>query len=68
MTITHYKWIYGFLSPALTLFGFIIPLLLFIVLYKNKHNLNNPNFRMVWGYMYNEYLANAYFWEIVKIC
>ena len=23
---------------------------------------------MVWGYMYNEYLDNAYFWEIIKIC
>ena len=68
LTLTHYKWIYAFLSPALIMFGLIIPFLLYLILWKNKNNLNHPKFRMVWGYMYNEYLDVAYFWEIIKIC
>ena len=45
----------------------IIPLVMFIQIFKNKHNLNKSFMRIKYGFIYKEYNTNHYYWEFVKI-
>jgi hypothetical protein len=36
-------------------------------LYVSRDKLDDKATRLHWGYLYNEYKKDAYFWEIVKI-
>ncbi|CAD8121897.1 unnamed protein product [Paramecium sonneborni] len=66
-TPNHQKWLFSFCLPLLIFIGFIIPLFFFISLYSNKKVLNEKKTRKKWGYLYNEYKLEAYYWEIIKI-
>ncbi|CAD8169765.1 unnamed protein product [Paramecium pentaurelia] len=66
-TETHFNWILTFILPSTLFLAFIIPAYMFISLYKQRHNLEKESTRKNWGYLYNEYQAVAYFWEIVKV-
>ncbi|CAD8108685.1 unnamed protein product [Paramecium primaurelia] len=66
-TTTHYQWLFIFCLPLLIFISLIIPLFFFISLYLNKSTLQQRKIRQKWGYLYNEYKLNAYYWEIIKI-
>ncbi|CAD8164426.1 unnamed protein product [Paramecium octaurelia] len=66
-TETHFKWVLSFILPSTITLAFFIPAFMFISLYKQRHHLDQENTRKNWGYLYNEYQTEAYFWEIVKI-
>lgn len=44
-----------------------IPMFLFVRLFIIRHKLFESNQRVYYGYLYNEYKPEAYFWEILKI-
>ncbi|KAM3133543.1 hypothetical protein pb186bvf_014385 [Paramecium bursaria] len=66
-TNIHYKWCIALIMPALLIVSLIIPLSLFQVLYKNNQKLDSFSIRQRWGYLYNEYRKQTYYWESVKI-
>jgi hypothetical protein len=45
----------------------IIPFFLLQYLYKNRHNLDNPEVLRTYGNLYAPYKAPFYFWEFVKL-
>jgi len=56
-----------FYYPALILYILVIPVGLLVFLTKNKKKLNSLNFSLKFGFIYEEYNLNSYFWEILKI-
>ncbi|CAD8108038.1 unnamed protein product [Paramecium primaurelia] len=66
-TNSHQQWIYSLCFPLLFIISSFIPCCLWFGLFKNKHQLNNISIRRIWGYLYNEYKNNAYYWETLKI-
>lgn len=52
----------------LIIFGFLIPLALYLNMSKLKHKLEDTNVLRLYGYLYNEYSHGTYYWEILKIC
>ncbi|CAK69239.1 unnamed protein product (macronuclear) [Paramecium tetraurelia] len=66
-TISHFLWLLSFCLPGLLIIAFLIPFLFYYALYINKDNLNDKKVRQQWGYLYNEYKTDVYFWEVVKI-
>ncbi|CAD8179807.1 unnamed protein product [Paramecium pentaurelia] len=66
-TNTHYKWIFRFILPVLTLIGLILPLSLFIFLYSKKQQLNCLKYKRHFGHLFNEYTQNNYFWEWIRL-
>ncbi|CAK84354.1 unnamed protein product (macronuclear) [Paramecium tetraurelia] len=67
ITQQHIKWVTGFVLPSSLILGLFIPLYMFLGLYRQRFKLEDENTRKNWGYLYNEYQHNAYFWEIIKI-
>ncbi|KAM3147887.1 hypothetical protein pb186bvf_000215 [Paramecium bursaria] len=67
-TQNHYNWIIQFILPTIIVYGLLIPLFFTLRLLTNKRAiLYSITFRKTWGYLYNEYQTNAYFWEIIKL-
>ena len=52
-------------APSLIIWGFGIPLVAWIVLSKNKKNLEMIDLREKYGFLYNGYKKSFYFWESV---
>ena len=54
--------------PALTFWAFLIPLGIFLILYKIKKRLHvSESLRIVFGSLYNSYFENSYYWGVVII-
>ncbi|CAD8183302.1 unnamed protein product [Paramecium octaurelia] len=62
----HYQWMYLFAIPGLAIFGLIIPLFFFFLLFMNKGQLVNIKFRRHTCYLFNEYNQESFFWEQIK--
>lgn len=69
-TSTYFLYLALFLLPSLIFFVFAIPIILFVGIRKAyvKGNIEKINVRFKYGFLYNEYAHEAYFWEFVKIC
>lgn len=63
----HLLWLFYFILPAFVLVSIIIPFFLFIILYNHRKTLHLTKIRKIWGYLYNEYHSEVYYWEIIKI-
>ncbi|KAM3132192.1 hypothetical protein pb186bvf_015652 [Paramecium bursaria] len=68
LTTQHRRWLLSFVCPVLIIFGFLIPLVLYMNMSKFKHKLEDTNVLRFYGYLYNEYSKVTYYWEILKIC
>ncbi|CAD8109520.1 unnamed protein product [Paramecium sonneborni] len=66
-TSIHYEWLFKFCIPVLLFVSILIPLYFFMSLYSNKTSLSQKITRNKWGYLYNEYNLDAYYWELIKI-
>ncbi|CAD8114069.1 unnamed protein product [Paramecium sonneborni] len=66
-TTSHQIWMFQFCFPLIIFISLIIPFYFFFGLYFNKSNLEKKSIRLHWGYLYNEYKVQAYFWELIKI-
>ncbi|KAM3127333.1 hypothetical protein pb186bvf_020559 [Paramecium bursaria] len=66
-TKTHASWLLSFVFPTLLLVGILIPVFLWYGVYKNRDNLNDTKIKQIWGYLYNEYRKEVFFWETIKI-
>ncbi|KAM3135852.1 hypothetical protein pb186bvf_012105 [Paramecium bursaria] len=64
---THLKWILSFVFPCLIVIGFVIPFYLYNRLTNVKDKLGKIENVQLWGYLFNEYRKQTYYWEIVKI-
>lgn len=63
----HYRLLCYFVLPYLVFYLIIIPILIFLKLYRNKNLLQTFKFKLRWGYVYGEFEENVYFWEFAKM-
>ncbi|CAD8169287.1 unnamed protein product [Paramecium pentaurelia] len=66
-TETHHQWIMYLILPGLIIFGCLIPLSLFLLMYFKRNDLDNHIFRPHICYLYNEYEKESYYWEQIKL-
>ena len=67
MTSWHQQFLYFFCLPVIIIWLLVFPIKIVYYLYKNKNQLGDKNFQMVYGFIYIEYQYEFYFWEIFKI-
>lgn len=53
--------------PSLIIWGFGIPAFAWIILARNKENLDNIETREKYGFLYNGYRKKYYYWESVNM-
>ncbi|CAD8120908.1 unnamed protein product [Paramecium sonneborni] len=63
----HYQWILKFCTPMIIILFIVIPSYFLHGLSSNSKNLDKNYVKLQWGYLYNEYTKQAYFWELIKI-
>ncbi|CAD8149192.1 unnamed protein product [Paramecium octaurelia] len=66
-TSTHISWVLFFITPILLITGIIIPMILFLILYNKRYNLNQEKVRKIWGYIFNDYKESSFYWEIFRV-
>ena len=49
------------------MWALLIPSFIFIKLFQNRKNLKKISVRYVYGFFYNEYKAECFYWEFIKI-
>ncbi|CAD8192651.1 unnamed protein product [Paramecium pentaurelia] len=66
---THQQWLVFVIVPVLIIIGLAIPLTLWYQVFKNykQGKLKDVKVRNTWGFLYNEYKINAYYWETIKL-
>ena len=57
----------GFAFPSLFVIALIIPIFLWYCVHTNKELLQETKTKKIWGYLYNEYRRETYYWETIKI-
>ena len=60
---------YGLGWPGVFIWAILFPISFFLVVYNaaKKNNLDNYFFKSSWGFFYNEYSKDCYYWEFIKI-
>jgi hypothetical protein len=53
--------------PLAFIYFFALPLLFFILLFKNRNNLTNESIMLKYEYLLREYKKNAFYWEFFKM-
>ena len=48
----HMKYMYMIILPAMLFWGILIPLMIFLDLYRNRKNFNNLKIRFMYGYLF----------------
>ncbi|CAD8136990.1 unnamed protein product [Paramecium pentaurelia] len=66
-TEQHYKWLSFFIIPSFVIISILLPMFFWFVVYNNRAHLNTSKVRKIWGYLYNEYKVDIYYWETIKI-
>ncbi|CAD8185628.1 unnamed protein product [Paramecium octaurelia] len=67
-TETHFQWLMYLVLPGLIIFGCLIPLSLFLLMYFHRKGLDNYYiFRPHVCYLQNEYVKESYYWEQIKL-
>lgn len=66
-TEQHFKWLTSFIIPSFIIIGILIPMFFWFVVYHNRVLLHTSKVRKIWGYLYNEYKLDIYYWETIKI-
>ncbi|KAL4430440.1 hypothetical protein ABPG74_013290 [Tetrahymena malaccensis] len=65
-TKTHIQYIFAICIPGLLLWAVILPILIVRKLSKNQNNLENSNIRIPYGFLYQDYKQQYYYWEYVR--
>ncbi|KAL4472869.1 hypothetical protein ABPG72_020603 [Tetrahymena utriculariae] len=63
---THILYIFYICIPGIVMWGILIPLLILRKLYQNKNNLDNVLVRIPYGFLYQDYKYDKYYWEFLK--
>ncbi|CAD8112942.1 unnamed protein product [Paramecium sonneborni] len=64
---THHLWMFYLVIPGLLIFGCLIPLSLFFLMYFKRQELNLHTLRPHICYLFNEYEKKSYYWEQIKL-
>ncbi|EWS73585.1 transmembrane protein, putative (macronuclear) [Tetrahymena thermophila SB210] len=63
---THILYIFYICIPGIIMWGILIPLIILRKLYQNKNNLDNALVRIPYGFLYQDYKYDKYYWEFLK--
>ena len=61
----HSFWSYSVAMPSIIVWGLGIPFFAFILMYKERRSLNSLETKEKFGFLYNGYQTDMFFWEIV---
>ncbi|KAL4483835.1 hypothetical protein ABPG72_006210 [Tetrahymena utriculariae] len=64
-TNEHNQYTYFFLIPVLLTWSFLIPLILFIILWRKAESLDDIKVKLKYGFLFKEY--KRWYWEFVKM-
>lgn len=62
---SHLKWVFIVALPSLVVWGFGIPMMAFFHIRKNLEKLKDIEFKKAYGFLYDGYKIDRYFWEFV---
>ncbi|KAL4429488.1 hypothetical protein ABPG74_001333 [Tetrahymena malaccensis] len=63
---THILYIFYICIPGIVMWGLLIPLFILRKLYQNKNNLDDVLVRIPYGFLYQDYKYDKYYWEFLK--
>eukprot|EP00741_Cyanophora_paradoxa_P012101 tig00020592_g11693.t1 len=66
-TLEFRLWQWGLGAPAIVVYGFGIPVAAFLVLYRNRHRLEETAFKRKFSFLYRGYKQRCWYWECVVI-
>ncbi|EAR84932.3 transmembrane protein, putative (macronuclear) [Tetrahymena thermophila SB210] len=66
-TKQHIRYLLMILLPFFILWILIFPILFYVLLRKNKQQLDDPQVKLKYGFLYHEYKQKAYYWELLKM-
>ncbi len=61
----HQFWSYSVAMPSIIVWGLGIPLFAFILMYRERKKLDKVEVKEKFGFLYNGYQVELFFWEIV---
>lgn len=61
----HYFWSLGVALPSLIVWGLGIPLFAFLLITREKDKLTSLETKEKFGFLYNGYKKEFYYWEVV---
>jgi len=53
------------IMPALGFWGIVVPLAIFVIIFRSRNKLDNPKTRIRYGGIINSYKPEAYYWNFV---
>jgi hypothetical protein len=63
--IDHLFYLQYIAAPVLAWIGFCFPFICFLLLCKNRKNLNDPDIRIKYAYLFPGYRPSRFYWEFV---
>eukprot|EP00741_Cyanophora_paradoxa_P012158 tig00020603_g11746.t1 len=66
-TLAFRLWQWGIGAPAILLYGFGIPVAAFVVMYRNRHRLDDAGFKRKFSFLYRGYKQRCWYWESMVI-
>jgi len=64
---THLFWVFAVALPAFIVWGLGIPFFAYRILKKNQLNLESNEFKSKYGFLYDGYKSEKYYWEFVVL-
>lgn len=61
----HYFWAYGVALPGIIVWGIGIPVFAYVLLRSVRHRLKKLEVKEMYGFLYNGYKREFYYWEVV---
>jgi hypothetical protein len=64
-TPEHQAWLSSTFFPALIFYVIGLPLFCFLILWRNRRDLDNPRLKFKYGILYSGYRYQSYYWECI---
>ena len=61
----HAFWSYSVAMPSIIVWGLGIPFFAFVLMFRNRKQLTNIETKEKFGFLYNGYQTQLFYWEIV---
>lgn len=61
----HSFWSYSVAMPSIIVWGLGIPFFAFLLMFRERHSLMKIEVKEKFGFLYNGYQSDLFFWEIV---
>lgn len=64
-SVAHSFWSYTTAMPSIVVWGLGIPFFALVLMYRERHHLERVTTKEKFGFLYNGYQSQYFYWEIV---